>query len=92
MTNLYGDDVVSEGEELLSEPVAVFVRPLVLEELDDLFAAGHERVAVPPAAVGLCGSVLSGVWPREMAVGRHVRCMRARLSQGFWCSTGLDRL
>ena len=85
--NLDGDDVVSEGEELLSEPVPVFVRPLVCEELDDLFAAVYERVAVPPAAVGLYGSRVSGVcvscgWP----ILGHVQCRRARLSQRPWCS------
>ena len=53
VAHLHGDDVVREREELLAKPVAVLLGPLFPEELDDLFAAGHERVAVPPAAVGL---------------------------------------
>lgn len=59
-----GDAVVRECEELLAQLVALLPVPLLREELDDLFAADDELVAVPPATFGLqdvAGSALRDV-------------------------------
>lgn len=48
---LHGDLVVREGEELLAQTVVLLLVPLGGQELDDLFAAFQEDVAVAPDRV-----------------------------------------
>ena len=48
---LHGDLVIGEGEELFAQLVVVLFAPLPDQEVDDLFAAVDEPVAVAPDAV-----------------------------------------
>ena len=52
-TNLNGDLVVGEGEEVLPETVTVLLGPLLGEEVNDLLTALDERVTVAPDGIRL---------------------------------------
>lgn len=49
---LHSDFVVGKGEKLLAETIRLLLLPLLGQELDDLFSAAEEVIAVAPNAVG----------------------------------------
>ena len=53
MTNLDCDLVVHEGEQLLAEPVAILLLPLLRQELNNFVAPLQELVAVTPNGIRL---------------------------------------
>ena len=53
MTNLDCDLVVHEGEQLLAEPIAILLLPLLRQELNHFLAPLQELVAVTPDGIRL---------------------------------------